>query len=80
MKRGTRAAATPSFSLLFGNDFISEIPNDSDAVDGSKVMVPGRDTVASRDNNAQDVLRAGYRDSDILVADDRDDLVGAAAR
>ena len=38
------------------------------------------DTGASLGSSDLDGLRAGYRDSDNLVAGDRDDLVGVAAR
>ena len=38
------------------------------------------DTVACLGNSVLDGPRAGYRDSDNLVAGGRDDLVGAAAR
>ena len=42
--------------------------------------VQSQDTVAYLGSNALDVLRADCRGSDNLVAGDRDDLVGAAAR
>lgn len=38
------------------------------------------DTVAFLGNSVLDGLRAGCRDSDNLVAGDKDDLVGAAAK
>lgn len=38
------------------------------------------DTVACLDSNALDGLQAACRGSDNLVAGDRDDLVGAAAK
>jgi hypothetical protein len=43
-------------------------------------MVQSLDTVACLGNSVLDGLRADCRDSDNLVAGDRDDLVGAAAR
>jgi len=44
------------------------------------LKVQSQDTVASLGNSDLDGLRADCRGSDNLVADDRDDLVVAAAR
>jgi hypothetical protein len=44
------------------------------------IMEQLRDTVACLGSNDLDGPRAGFRDSDNLVAGGRDDLVGAAAR
>ena len=44
------------------------------------IMEQSLDTVACQGNSDLDGLRADCRGSDNLVAGDRDDLVGAAAR
>lgn len=47
-------------------------------MNGIMEQLPGMAAYQGRSD--LDGLRAGYRDSDILVADDRDDQVGVAAR
>ena len=75
---------------MFGVKYTAVVPKSNSSLqfdrlnlcDESKAVLMEQlpDTVASLGNSDLDGLRADCRDSDNLVADDRDDLVGAAAR
>jgi hypothetical protein len=56
------------------------LPVDCSRIESPKITERSLDTVACQGNSVLDGLRADYRDSDNLVADDRDDLAGVAAR